>query len=534
MLDFEVHQEPLDALTLEREIAARGATAADDRQLALLRIQPRLVFADWLEENGNPSQAARGELLRVQCELARWVPDLRRRSELQERERQLIADHRGDWLGALQPYCLACRFERGLAHVTMSAATAVEDAALAASGADWFRAAWVDGVRFLDAEPHIGSLFDLPALVDVCALDLSGNDLASTSVHFLTRSPNLSRLTCLNLSNNRLSATDVSRLLMSSSFARLREFDLRNNLLVGSDAWMFLSAAARNSLQRVDLHGNTLDEKARAVMREWHKRNCPVMDSSQPTRFSNDLDMEFARIPAGTFLMGAPETEAEHYPDELPQHPVTVTRSFYLGVYPVTQRQYQAVMHVNPADFNSNNGGSPDHPVDTVSWHDAVAFCRRLSDFPEEKKAGRVYRLPTEAEWEHACRAGSTTPFHFGAACSGREINCDGQYPYGGAPHGPFPQRSTKVGTYEPNAFGLFDTHGNVWEWCADWYDRDYYRRSPVEDPQGPPDGDERVLRGGSWFFRTQRCRSAARLGVAPEGSYHIDGFRVALVLPTP
>ncbi len=249
----------------------------------------------------------------------------------------------------------------------------------------------------------------------------------------------------------------------------------------------------------------------------------------QPARLINNLGIEFARIPAGTFLMGALESEADHYHDELPQHPVTLTRPFYLGVYPVTQRQYQYVMGVNPSDFNENRDGGPDHPVDSVSWNDAVEFCRRLSELPDEKDEGRVYRLPTEAEWEHACRAGTTTPYEFGSTCTGREANCDGLYPYGGAAKGPFVQRTTKVGSYEPNAFGLFDMHGNLWEWCAAGTQRDHYRRAAVVDPQGPSRGEERVLRGGSWFFRAMRCRSAARLGITPEGRFHIDGFRVAL-----
>jgi formylglycine-generating enzyme required for sulfatase activity len=197
---------------------------------------------------------------------------------------------------------------------------------------------------------------------------------------------------------------------------------------------------------------------------------------------TNSIGMQLALIPSGTFLMGSPDSEAERSDNQGPRHQVTITRPFYLGVYPVTQRPYAAVMGINPASFNEANGGGPDHPVENVSWDEAVEFCKRLSDRPEEKQSGRVYGLPTEAEWEYACRGGASfsSPFHYGASLSSTQANFDGNHPYGGAARGPYLQKTSKVGSYKPNAFGLFDLHGNVWEWCHDWYGEKYYASGEI------------------------------------------------------
>jgi uncharacterized protein (TIGR02996 family) len=494
---------------------------------------PRLVFADWLEEHGDPVRAARGELMRVQCELARWVPDLRRRTQLLEREQRLLAAYRDDWLGPLRPLVRRHRFERGLLNITLASGWPSDREPLTSIRGSMLRDALVGEVR-IEGEHLWRTEVLSPALDEVSSLDLSNTSLSAGYAGFLVRSPYLSRLRELNLSNNELTPGDVYRLANSPLLQQLSRLDLRNNRLDGTpnDVRLLLGKADEAGLKWLDLSGNGLSDPLAEEVRQWQLRHCPAMAGPRPARLLNSLGMEFTLVPAGTFLMGAPESEPERYADELPQRPVTLTQSFYLGVYPVTQRQYEAIMGANPSDFHGGHNGGPDHPVDTVSWHDAVEFCRRLSDRASEREAGRVYRLPTEAEWEHACRAGTTSPYSFGDVCSGREANCDGHYPYNGAGKGPFLQRTTRVGTFEPNAWGLFDMHGNVWEWCADWYDRDSYRRGPTTDPTGPTDGEERVLRGGSWFFRAQRCRSAARLGVSPDGRYHIDGFRVALPVP--
>jgi formylglycine-generating enzyme required for sulfatase activity len=251
---------------------------------------------------------------------------------------------------------------------------------------------------------------------------------------------------------------------------------------------------------------------------------------------TNSIGMKLALIPAGKFMMGSPPTEAERDPEEA-QHEVTITRPFYLGVYEVTQDEYARLMGKNPSLFNSDRGGSLEHPVEQVRQKEAIEFCKRLSDRPEEKKAGRVYRLPTEAEWEYACRAGTKTAFSYGDALSSTQANFNGTYPYGGAPKGPNLQKTAKVGSYAPNAWGLYDMHGNVAEWCTDWYDPGYYAKSPREDPRGPAAGVVStgfgkesfvVVRGGCWLDEGRGCRAAYRLRFQPVEAYRLVGFRVA------
>jgi formylglycine-generating enzyme required for sulfatase activity len=210
---------------------------------------------------------------------------------------------------------------------------------------------------------------------------------------------------------------------------------------------------------------------------------------------------------------------------------VAITRPFYLGVFPVKQREYLPVMGKNPSLFGPDGGGGPDFPVENVSWTDAVDFCRRLSLGPGEATAGRIYRLPTEAEWEYACRAGTTSPFAFGDTLSSEQANFDGRNPYGDVEPGPYLRRTSRVGAYPDNAWGLYDLHGNVWEWCADWYRADYYQESPAEDPPGPAKGQFRVVRGGSWHFYGNECRSAYRGRGSADFRLSV-GFRVAFTPP--
>jgi serine/threonine protein kinase len=236
-----------------------------------------------------------------------------------------------------------------------------------------------------------------------------------------------------------------------------------------------------------------------------------AVPADAPKQIVNTINMKLALIPAGKFLMGASAEDiaawknapfkgfagqADFWVKEAtPQHEVRITRSFYLGVYPVTQGQYERIMGRNP----SANKESPDHPVEMVYWHDAMEFCKRLSDLPEEKRAGRTYRLPTEAEWEYACRAGTTTTFYCGMTLSSRQANIHGEHPFGGAAEkGPTVGKTVKVGSYPPNQFGLYDMHGNVWQWCLDGQ-RTYTAR-PVDDPRGPETpGSPRSMRGGAW-----------------------------------
>jgi formylglycine-generating enzyme required for sulfatase activity len=224
--------------------------------------------------------------------------------------------------------------------------------------------------------------------------------------------------------------------------------------------------------------------------------------------YRNGIGLEFVRVPAGEFLMGSPRREPGRDASESPQHEVRITHAFCIGAFEVTQEQYQAVTGKNPSNFPN-----PKNPVEQVSWQDAVDFCERLS-----QKDGVTYRLPTEAEWEYACRAGSTTAYSFGDDPQ-RLDDCawysrDSEH----RPH--------QVGLKLPNAWGIYDVHGNVWEWCQDWYADDYRSSGPV-DPTGPAEGILRSVRGGSWYDYPTPLRSAARgRDYAPN---HVDdhGFRV-------
>ncbi|MFM7929249.1 MAG: formylglycine-generating enzyme family protein, partial [Pirellula sp.] len=181
---------------------------------------------------------------------------------------------------------------------------------------------------------------------------------------------------------------------------------------------------------------------------------------------------------------------------------MTISKDYYLGVHEVTQAQYEKVMGANPSYFRGDIQGSrSNHPVEQVSWEDAVEFCKKLSDLHEEKAAGRVYRLPTEAEWEYACRAGSKTAYSFGE--SPKSL---GDYAWFGSNSN---NQTHPVGEKKANAWGLYDMHGNVWEWCRDRYGD--YPKGAVSDPTGPKKGSSRVSRGGSWYYEAAGCRSAYR-----------------------
>jgi formylglycine-generating enzyme required for sulfatase activity len=227
---------------------------------------------------------------------------------------------------------------------------------------------------------------------------------------------------------------------------------------------------------------------------------------------TNSIGMKLALIPAGEFMMGSPESEKDRSSDEY-QHKVRITKPFYLGVYEVTQAEYEKVMGENPSGFK---GAA--NPVEQVSWDDANEFCRRLS-----AKEGKTYRLPTEAEWEYACRAGSTTPYSFG-----HDAASLGEYAW----YGNNSDSTHPVGEKKGNAWGLHDMHGNVWEWCQDWYDSDYYRELPVDDPQRSETASGRVLRGGYWAIVARYCRAACRYRDEPQDRGDHLGFRVAAVPP--
>ena len=243
--------------------------------------------------------------------------------------------------------------------------------------------------------------------------------------------------------------------------------------------------------------------------------------------FENSIGMKLRLIPPGEFQMGAPDTDSLAGQDEKPAHLVHLGKPFFIGVYEVTQGQFEAVMGRNPSFFQGGGGGGADHPVEQVTWDDAVAFCRKLTELAAEKNAGRTYLLPTEAQWEYACRAGAATPFSFGPTLSSHQANFDGRYILYGGNKGPFLNRTVPVGSYRANAFGLQDMHGNVWEWCADFYDEKYYEQSPRDDPSGPKSGEIHVLRGGCWLNSDRDCRASVRGANKTDQARKHEGFRV-------
>lgn len=286
---------------------------------------------------------------------------------------------------------------------------------------------------------------------------------------------------------------------------------------------------------------------------------------SAPQELTNSLGMELRLVPAGTFIMGAAKEVPGDPADQVPVHRVNLSKPIYIGCHEVTVGQFRAFVEatqrpIAPGVGFNNATGLPErdgrgtwedpgwlqtehHPVVNVSWEDAHAFCQWMSE-----KEGRTYRLPTEAEWEYACRAGTTTVYFTGddpeslqsyaniADGSYRRMletfNEEGYYDFTQSWNDGFPF-TAPVGQCKPNPFGLYDMHGNVQEWCADWYSADYYRHSPLVDPPGPPSGETRVKRGGDWLDYVNTCRSSFRRSeVAPNQRHYMIGFRVVLVPP--
>jgi formylglycine-generating enzyme required for sulfatase activity len=231
---------------------------------------------------------------------------------------------------------------------------------------------------------------------------------------------------------------------------------------------------------------------------------------------------EMVFIPGGSFMMGSSTDERKSSSSERPRHKVTIP-DFYMGRYPVTQAQYKFIMGKIPSPFSRQGDNKP---VDLVSWNEAVAFCQKLSAV-----TSKTYRLPSEAEWEYACRAGTTTPFYFGKTITTDLANYCGCSTYGQVPNSLYRKETTTVGSFPPNAFGLYDMHGNVWEWCQDvWHDS--YQGAP-SDGRAWTEGntftqERRVLRGGSWSDIPWYCRSACRSSNYADNRYILNGFRVA------
>jgi formylglycine-generating enzyme required for sulfatase activity len=241
-----------------------------------------------------------------------------------------------------------------------------------------------------------------------------------------------------------------------------------------------------------------------------------VANSAVAGEYVNNIGMEFIQVSAGTFFMGSQDSE-QGSSKEKPRHSVHISKPFYLAKYEVTQKQWMAVMgNVNPSNFLS-----PDRPVDEVSWNDVQVFIQKLNGL---EKTG-TYRLPTEAEWEYAARAGSETAFCYGDDMEGAKLSGYAWFEQNAG------KQSHPVGILSPNAWGFYDMHGNVTEWVQDYYDRNYYSDSPEKDPQGPEAGRKRVVRGGSWINQPYSCRSAARGYYSEDYTDSDFGFRIVKVI---
>ena len=259
-----------------------------------------------------------------------------------------------------------------------------------------------------------------------------------------------------------------------------------------------------------DFETVTVDKTGKIVKRNNNQAKCFKED------LGNGIFLEMVQIPAGSFKMGSTPDETGRKESEGPERIVNVP-AFFMGKFEVTQEQYQQIIGKNPSGFQGKK-----RPVEGVSWNDAIEFCKKLS-----QKIGRTYRLPSEAEWEYACRAGTTMPFYFGETITTDLVNYNGNYNYGAAPKGKNRGETTNVGSFPPNAFGLYDMHGNVWEWCQDDCHRDY-TNAPKDGSAWTSQGrDRKLLRGGSWGIDAENCRSAFRFNFNLDYNYYLIGFRV-------
>ena len=334
----------------------------------------------------------------------------------------------------------------------------------------------------------------------------------------------------LSLSKN--AALEIAR----NNNINLNDYEITGQSLLTRDAegsWKFAHKSIFEFLIARETIGNP---------RFWVRQNFDGMDMTEQfilEKYPGFYYLEdFVFIKGGTFLMGSPENEVDRTSDET-QHKVKVS-DFYMAKFPVTKEQFEVFKRSQnqkidtDKDFSSTflsdkEKQGQQYPAVRVSWNDATAFCNWLS-----KRLNATFRLPTEAEWEYACRAGTTTPFNTGENLTTDQANYDGNYPYNNNPKGKDVGKTSPVGSYPPYAWGLFDMHGNVWEWCLDWFGEKYYdeciKHGVEENPKGPKTGSYRVLRGDSWVNDARNCRSAYRSDGGPDRRDGYGGFRVVFV----
>ena len=313
---------------------------------------------------------------------------------------------------------------------------------------------------------------------------------------------------------SKIAVREVSRFLMKNTSIEKVIF-----VLFGEKAYDYYHAELESlQFKTVQFETVTVNERGEEIKRNSHQAQYITEE------LGNGMTLDMVYIPRGTFLMGSPTTETGYFDKESPQHQVTIS-SFFIGKYPVTQAQWQTLMGNNPSNFRGEN-----RPVENVSWQDAIAFCNKLS-----KITGKIYRLPSEAEWEYACRAGTTTPFYFGVTITGDLANYDGNYTYASELKSVYRQETTDVGSFPPNPFGLYDMHGNVWELCADFW-HDNYEGAPTNGSVWEIKKDEKIdqkkhflRRGGSWRSYPNGCRAAFRTWAISNDQRINAGFRIVV-----
>ena len=336
--------------------------------------------------------------------------------------------------------------------------------------------------------------------------------------------------------------------------SRILVFRISVAMLSGMSLLSLFGNSANSSSSGLAPHGKTGEIIAKPAPTPTPKKTPPSSANTRPKKIRNRIGIDMVWIPPGSFMMGSTDAEAQAayenaksflnekaqlkwYTSEKPRHQVTIREGFYMGRYEVTQAQWQTVKgttvqrqrdKANPSW--STYGEGDNYPMYYVSWNEAQEFIEKLNQMND----GYTYRLPTEAEWEYACRAGTATAFAFGDSLSSDQANFDGNYPYGGAGKGVYREKMAPVGSFQPNAWGLYDMHGNVWEWCQDWL-HDSYNGAPTDGSAWLTGGEQksRVVRGGSFDFGASHLRSAFHLGLPPAFRQDGTGFRVVAIART-